>query len=217
FRQLLFHAESEGGDAFHLAFLHALSAYGDVIGTGVGIGKADQNFVALLDRGAFKVEHDLREKWIATAQLGDDEAHGVTAAARQSTRLEVGPIAHFLNDGLHAAHQFWIDRFNLIDDAGNGGMRNTSSLGNLPDIHALSSKRTAAEEGILETGHSRGLRFGSEYISRLRAGQCQGTVDELGLVVSHPFAKSAKGWGTDAVFCRRINCRRCRMAGADGT
>src|SRR5208282_5012061 len=117
----------------------------------------------LLDRGAFEVEHDLREKWIAAAQLGDDEADGVTAAARQRTRLEVGPVTHFLNDGLHAAHQFGIDRFNLIDDARNGGMRNTSPLGNLPDIHALSSNQTAAKEGILETGHPGGLRFDSEY------------------------------------------------------
>jgi len=32
-------------------------------------------------------------------------------------------------------------------------MRNTSPLGNLPDIHTLSSNQTAADHGVLETGH----------------------------------------------------------------
>jgi len=39
-----------GGDALHLALLHARGADGNVIGAGFSIGKADENFVALLDR-----------------------------------------------------------------------------------------------------------------------------------------------------------------------
>ena len=176
-RQLLFHAEGEGGDAFDLALLHARGAHGDVIGTGFSIGKADEDFVALFDSGALKVEHDLREKWIAAAQLGDDEADGVTAAARQSTRLEVGPVADFLNDGLHTADQLWVNGINLIDDAGNGGMRNTSALGNLSDIHALPHTGRPPRSAFLETGHSHGLRFDSEYISRLQARSVPGVVE----------------------------------------
>ena len=130
------------GDSFHLPFLHAGRADGDMVGTNFGIGETDQDLIAAFDCGPFKIVDDLGEKGIAAAQLRYDQADGVTTAARQGASLKIRQVANLFNHSLNAANKSGVDRFDVIDHPGDSGMRDTRAAGNV-HIQRLSDRKAA--------------------------------------------------------------------------
>ena len=85
---------------------------------------------------------------MAAAQLRYDQAHGVTAAARQGASLKIRPVANLFNDSLNAANEPGIDCLDVIDHPGYGGMRDPRAAGNFFYIQNLPSRlqRNCLEE-----------------------------------------------------------------------
>jgi hypothetical protein len=137
--QILFHSEGQNGDSLDLSFLHARRTYGNVVRAKLRVCETYQYFIAAFHGGPFEVENDLRKKRIAAAQFRHDEADGVTSAARQGSGLEVWPISDLLNHSLNAANQPGVNRLDVIDDSGYGGMRDPRSTCNFSYVQSLSS------------------------------------------------------------------------------